>query len=69
MPKTPIDMVMDGVEWIPVAGRVVPQDDDIPYVTHEGLLDFCGLELKVYTLSDRTRRQGRKGERGSEQAA
>lgn len=55
MPKTPIDMMMDGVEWIPVKGRIVPQTDDIPYVTHEGVLDLLGIELKVYTLSDRTR--------------
>lgn len=49
MPKTPIEMMLGGVQWI----AVDPPDDisDLPYATHEGVLNLLGMDLKCYRLS------------------
>jgi hypothetical protein len=50
--KTPIDMLLDGMEWRAVKGVHDPANDDLPYVTHEGLLHIGTIELTVYQLSN-----------------
>jgi hypothetical protein len=51
--KTPIDMIMDGIEWRPITG--VLRDDSgsfLPSATHEGILRIMDFEFKCYQLSD-----------------
>lgn len=54
MPKTPIEMMLDGTEWIPIpeASEDTASDNDIPFATHSGVLEFGGEPLRVYRLSD-----------------
>lgn len=47
-----MDNLLDGVEWRRVEYRPNPPDDDgLPYVTHEGVLQLCGRMLRCYQLS------------------
>lgn len=50
--KTPIEMMMDGVEWKQREGTVPDSDDGLPYATHEGVLHIGEAALKCYRLSD-----------------
>ena len=50
MSKTPIEMMLEGVTWI-ARENVPPQDDGIPYATHEGVLELMGVSMRVYRLS------------------
>lgn len=54
MPKTPIEMMLDGTEWIaiPDSPDNSVTDSDIPFATHSGVLEFGGHSLRVYRLSD-----------------
>ena len=47
--KTPIEMMLDGIEWRPCEG-VVDHSSDL-YATHEGVLRIGDLELRCYTLN------------------
>lgn len=51
MAETPMDQVMKTVAW-----RVVPppanNPDGLPYATHEGELEFVGVTMKAYALSN-----------------
>jgi hypothetical protein len=49
--RSPMSYIMDGVHWEQVA---VAQccDDDLPWVTHQGVFDFAGARLRCYQLSD-----------------
>ena len=52
--KAPIEMMLDGVTWVPaVEERPTGPDnsDGIPFVTHEGVLDLMGYQLRCYRLS------------------
>ncbi len=46
--KEPFDELMDKVNWKPT--NAAPGAG--LYATHEGVLDFMGFHLKVYTLND-----------------
>jgi hypothetical protein len=49
--STPIDMVLDGVQWVALPER--PHEyDTLPWATHEGVLTIGGASLRVYTLSN-----------------
>jgi len=48
--KTPIEMMLDGIEWKPCRGEV-DHSSDLPYVTHEGVLRIGLNELRCYTLN------------------
>lgn len=51
MPKTPIEMILDGVEWVAAEGDA-PSDSDLPYVTHSGVLNIGGHSLQCFRLSN-----------------
>lgn len=48
--KTPIDLMLDGVTWVPVE-RQATGDSDLPYATHEGVLELFGSKLRCYRLN------------------
>jgi hypothetical protein len=50
--KAPIELLMDSVEWKPIQGDAVTVDDGLPIATHEGILRFGDIELKVHQLND-----------------
>jgi hypothetical protein len=53
MSKTPIEMLLDGVEWKAAEPRTAATlDDDIPHATHEGVMDLFGHKLRCYRLSN-----------------
>jgi hypothetical protein len=45
MGKSPIETMMDFVYWKPVA-------NNLPFVTHEGVLQIGDVSMRVYQLSD-----------------
>ena len=47
---TPIDQIMNAVEWEPVEGQIV-EDDGSSYATHHGMLRIAGFEPKCYQLN------------------
>lgn len=49
MTKTPIDILLDEVDYTPV--EVDRGDSDLPYVTHEGTLKLGDIELQVVVLN------------------
>ena len=52
MEKTPIDIALDRVDWIPIEHDAVDDGSGIPYATHSGVLRFGGVELECHTLSN-----------------
>jgi len=50
MAKTPIEMMLDGVEWV-AADNDGKVSDNMPYATHEGVLDLFGHKLRCYRLN------------------
>jgi hypothetical protein len=48
--KAPIEILLDTVEWEPVADPA--KDDDELYATHFGTLKVGDFELRVFQLSD-----------------
>ena len=51
MNKTPIDVMLDNVNYIPV-NTENNNDDGLPYVTHEGILNIADLSITVYVLNN-----------------
>jgi len=49
MPRTPIEMILDGVAWIPTENTT--GDGSLPYATHEGVLEIGDVKLKCYRLN------------------
>ncbi len=49
MAKNPIEHMLDNLEYIPTNGT--PNEDGLPYVTHEGLLKIGELSIKVHVLN------------------
>lgn len=49
--KQPIDMMLDGVQWI-TAPEQSEDASGLPYVTHSGVLEIFDVKLRVYRLSD-----------------
>jgi hypothetical protein len=48
---TPIEQMMDGLDWIPVDGACAGGDTDLPYATHSGVLKIGAMELRCYRLN------------------
>lgn len=50
MPETPLDALLDAVEWreLPLTTPAFRED---PYATHEGTLEINGLKLTCYVLN------------------
>lgn len=49
----PIEMMLEGAKWV----AIEPQPDfspdaGMPWVTHQGEMDFFGLTLRCFRLSD-----------------
>lgn len=54
MPKTPIEMMLDGTEWIPIPDSpdIGLTDSDIPVATHSGVLEISDYSLRCFRLSN-----------------
>jgi hypothetical protein len=51
--KTPIEMILDGVEWVAAEGDAPTNGaNDLPYATHSGVLQIGEHSLKCFRLSD-----------------
>ncbi|MCK9458281.1 MAG: hypothetical protein M0R80_01355 [Proteobacteria bacterium] len=50
--KSPIQILLDGVEWESLPAEPPELDGEVPFATHRGVLDLGGVKLKVYQLSD-----------------
>lgn len=48
--RTPIDMMLDSVEWKPCDPPAEPTD--LPYATHTGVLKFGEFALECVVLSN-----------------
>jgi hypothetical protein len=48
---SPIEQMLDGVEWKQVTTKPENPDSDLPYATHAGLLKIGALELRCYRLN------------------
>lgn len=48
--SSPIDKMLDKIEWEPLEGEAV--EGDLPHATHSGILDLGGMKLRVFQLSD-----------------
>ena len=51
MADTPIEKMMDAVEWKPLPWQE-NKSDDSPFATHEGNLEIGGVRLRCYQLSN-----------------
>jgi hypothetical protein len=51
VPKTPIEMMFDGVEWFTIPNDSPSENDGIPVATHWGVLKFGDLSLRCYQLN------------------
>lgn len=49
---TPIDLMLDAVEWTPIAGTRPPDADGLPVATHSGVLRVGDIDLRCYQLAD-----------------
>jgi len=54
MAQTPIDAVLDKVEWVSME-QPIDDGSGLPYATHAGVLKIGDIELKCYQLSDGNR--------------
>lgn len=51
--KTPIENIMDHVEWEKIEPDGHQEDNSLPYATHKGILDFGeGLKIRCYILNN-----------------
>lgn len=50
---SPIEKLMAEVDWkaCPPGGAAPNQSDDMPYTTHEGVLEIGDMKLRCYRLS------------------
>ena len=48
--KTPIDTLLDAVEFTPVPD--MQPHGDTPYATHTGILKIADMEFEVFVLND-----------------
>lgn len=49
MPKSPIETALDNLEYTPTNDK--PNEEGLPYVTHEGTLQIGEISIKVCVLS------------------
>jgi hypothetical protein len=54
MSKTPIEKMLDNVTWdeYPTTSPLGPEDREVPYATHGGILEIGGIKLRCYRLSN-----------------
>lgn len=52
MIRTPIDKLLDKVQWVEIRRVGDMPNDGLPYATHEGVLRIDHIELKCYQLND-----------------
>lgn len=50
--RTPIDRMLDGLDWTALPWEQQPEDPAIPYATYSGVLVLGDTSLRVYQLSD-----------------
>ena len=48
----PIEQLLSNIEFVPISDELIKKSDDMPYVTHEGVLDIGGVKIQVYQLSN-----------------
>ena len=54
--KTPMDALLNAVEWQKVEqSEYIGIADDLPWVTHSGILNIGSASFRCYQLSDGTR--------------
>ena len=51
MSKTPIEALLEQVDWKPTGGAAEHQESDLPYATHEGIVKIGDMELRCYQLN------------------
>lgn len=49
--KQPIQILLDAVEWKETGSDPNPEDDSMPYATHEGVLEMMGHKFRVVQLN------------------
>lgn len=50
---TPVELMLDKVAWEVVDnGSRIVGEGDMPYVTHSGVLELLGKDLRCYRLSN-----------------
>jgi hypothetical protein len=47
-----IDKLLDAVRWVPFEYESGEPKENLPFVTHQGVLNVLGIELKVCQLSN-----------------
>jgi hypothetical protein len=50
--RTPLDAMLDALDWTKVEYAPETPVDGLPRVTHEGVLEIAGLRLNVVMLDD-----------------
>lgn len=50
--KTPIEVLLDQIEWKACDGPVEELRDGVPFATHVGVLEIGGHKLRCYQLND-----------------
>ena len=56
MSKTPIELMLDGIQWTAMAAKGdAPSNDRLPTATHEGVLELGGHRLRCYQLDNGVR--------------
>jgi hypothetical protein len=50
MNKTPIETLLDAVDWQPTGDNEV-EGDGLPVATHSGIWHFMGQDIRVYRLN------------------
>lgn len=48
--KTPIEIMLDNVEWVKNKSDK-DHENDLPWATHEGVLEIGGIRLRCYRLN------------------
>lgn len=53
MSKTPIDIMLDNVDWVPIDRQYssIPQPNEL-YATHGGIMKVGNAELEVFILNN-----------------
>jgi hypothetical protein len=50
--KSPVEQMLDTVEWVATNNEQSQGNDGLPHATHEGVLSIGGMRLRCYRLSD-----------------
>ena len=53
--RTPVDLMLDGVEWTILPPSERSTESELPFATMEGVLHICGFAMRAYQLNDGTR--------------